>query len=316
MILFPTALMAARRGRGGGLPQAAALSLDFVQGIFAAGAFSAGSLAELPGYAFVRSGEQGAGDSDGTVDWFAANAPAINGKGFHAYGALTNNLAQSNDFAGWTPLVDGAGSGAAPIATANQAAAPDGAMSAALIAIPARSATSRRQIIYKLHPMEAGANTASLWVRAKAAGDVGKQIVLTPYDGAAGTNIVATLSAEWQRIAGSHMAASVITPNTSFGRNAACAGTDAVEFYAWEAGCAGGNLAGGGPLVRTSGTAASIGASDLRISLANGDYAATFTFDDDSQQLLPMTVGGGQFVHPVKGALNRAIVTKTVVTAA
>lgn len=46
----------------------------------------------LPGYSFARSGEQGAVNASGAVQFFAANVPAINSAGYHAYGALTNLL--------------------------------------------------------------------------------------------------------------------------------------------------------------------------------------------------------------------------------
>ena len=312
MILFPSALLAACGSRA---PGPVPLELDFAGGTYRAEGVTYASLAAIPGYTFARSGEQGAVDIDGSVDWFAANVPAVNGRGFHAYGALTNNVPQSNDFQAWTPLVDGAGTGAGPVITPNQADGPDGAASADLIAIPARSATTRRQIIYRLHGMALGANAAGIWVRAKAVGDVGKQIVLTPYDGSSGTDLLITLTSDWQRITGLHIANAVIAPNTSFGRNAAAAGTDAVDFYAWEASSVPSSFLGG-PLIRTGAAAASIGSSELRVNLANGEYSATFTFDDDSQQVLPMTVSGGQFVHPVMGALNRAIVKKCLVAPA
>ncbi len=50
------------------------------------------ALSSMPGYTFTRTGQQGATDTDGGVDFFAANAPAINGKGFHANLAATNIL--------------------------------------------------------------------------------------------------------------------------------------------------------------------------------------------------------------------------------
>lgn len=52
---------------------------------------------QLPGYTFTRSGSQGAVDASGAVAFFAANAPAINSAGYHAYGALTNIIFPSNN---------------------------------------------------------------------------------------------------------------------------------------------------------------------------------------------------------------------------
>ena len=89
-------------GAGGPNYSGYALALDFVNNSYWAGGVKAASLAAMPGYAFTRSGIQGALDSDGGVDDFAANIPAINGYGFHCYGALTNlllNAGQNNPLA-------------------------------------------------------------------------------------------------------------------------------------------------------------------------------------------------------------------------
>ncbi len=50
------------------------------------------AISAMPGYTFTRTGTQGAFDIDGTVDFFAADIPAIHSRGYHAYGALTNLL--------------------------------------------------------------------------------------------------------------------------------------------------------------------------------------------------------------------------------
>jgi hypothetical protein len=82
-----------RTPRGASSPYAAyALALDFEGSEYWAGGTRAANLAALSGYSFTRTGEQRAEDTDDQVDSFAANVPAINGYGYHCYGALTNLL--------------------------------------------------------------------------------------------------------------------------------------------------------------------------------------------------------------------------------
>lgn len=88
------------------------------------------ALSSASGYSYARTGTQGADDADGTVDWFADNVPAINGKGYHAYGALTNEVSRSQELELWGTTAFGAGDSI----TANQAAAPDGTMTAERLA--------------------------------------------------------------------------------------------------------------------------------------------------------------------------------------
>ena len=83
-------------------PASYALYLDFKHQKYWAGGVEASPITALPGYAFTRSGTQAALDSDGSVDSFAANVAAINGLGYHAHIAETNNLLNAGSAANLT----------------------------------------------------------------------------------------------------------------------------------------------------------------------------------------------------------------------
>ncbi len=69
-----------------------AQSLNFTTANYWRDGTNYAALSSMPGHAFTRTGTQLALDSDTTIDSFAPNVPAINGNGFHVFGALTNLL--------------------------------------------------------------------------------------------------------------------------------------------------------------------------------------------------------------------------------
>lgn len=298
MILFPSALLAARRARSE--PAPAGLSLDFAQGLFSNGAVTTTSLAELPGYAFSRAGEQGAIDSDGSVDWFAADQPAINAAGFHAFGALTNLFQRSQAF-------DDATWGKTGVTvTANAGAAPDGTASAD------RVQTSARGWVQQSCPSAGGVNTVSYFARSRTAGSYAMRI---RHGWEFTTDTTLLVTPVWQRFVAQRVADNG-SQFALFGSLQEGVDVDVFDIDLWQGQMLGGSFPDGGPLIRTQGATGAIGASELRVGLSDGQYTATFTFDDLSEQQLPVTVADGLFHHPVRGTLTRGIVRKTVVTAA
>jgi hypothetical protein len=315
MLIFPNALFA-RATAADGPPAAAALDLDFAAGSYRAGGTLYPSLAAMPGYAFARSGEQGAADTDGSVDWFAANVPAINGRGFHAYAAATNHLPSSQSLASLALL--GAGTGSAPVRTLDYGAAPDGLPNASRFQFNRGAGTSGSD--YSVATLLSTATvtggqawTESVWARAVS----GTQKVTLYFGGGnfAFEPVPFTLTTSWQRLAISQVALS-----TGSGANFGIgligtdgSGAQSADIVAWQGQFVPGGFADGGPLIRTASSSATIAASALSLGLANGMYRATYTFDDGSSQVVPVTVSGGTFNHPTLGVLERAIVKRTLV---
>lgn len=329
-LIFPNALFA-RAAATGNAEAPAALDLDFAAGRFRAAGTAYASLAAMPGYAFARSGEQGAIDADGGADWFAANVPAVNDHGHHAYGALTNSALRSQEFgaAAWpTNLI---------AVAADAALAPDGTATADTL--NAGTVNSNHYIYQSFGLGAAGVHTVSVFVKAGTARYV--QLIddhdgtytyganfdlqtLTVAQQAAGwTGTIVPIGGGWLRLVGVFTATGPGAANAylsmigsgSAGRVGAYAAASET-LHAWQFQVIPGNFPDGGPLIRTAGETAGIGVSDLRVALANGDYLAVYTLGDGSTQTIPTTVSGGQFAHPVLGALSRAIVKRVVVTAA
>lgn len=326
MLIFPNALFA--RVEAGAAPPAAALELDFAAGIYRAGGTSYASLAAMPGYSFVRGGEQGALGADGTVGWFAAGVPAVNGLGFHAYGATINKAMRSQALELW--MMDGVS------IAADSQAAPDGTMTADTFTATAGA----YHISYiGLVDWDSGAHSDSIYLKAGSGrfaqlffANALNQYAYANFDlvdgkvtaaGPGSQGYIVPAGNGWFRCV---LIAELATGNNNAfslnmidnGAAARLAGPAAVgaTVHAWQAQVLTGSFADGGPLVRTAAAPAGIGASALSVGLADGDYDAVFTFDDNSTQTMPVSVSGGAFRHPVGGALGRGIVRRTIVTAA
>ncbi len=89
---------------------------------------------------------------------------------------------------------------AAPTVTANAAAAPNGTTTAEEVAFPAVSGSSDTSLLIQSLNSVAAAHTGGIWMKAKAAGDVGKQIVTYVYDTAYVAKVHTTLTADWQLV--------------------------------------------------------------------------------------------------------------------
>lgn len=298
MLPFPSALMRATRASA-----TRQLTLEFALGTYSDGTINSASIEDLPGYAFTRSGEQGAWNSTGAVAWFPANVPAINDRGYHAHGALTNFVLRSSEFgtAPWAAWSD------VSLTGTDVAVAPDGSTAADQITF-----TSNAGIYYQSTAVGAVGQTVtmSIWVRV-ASGTMPFRLYVL--DGSNRYSPDFTATTTWQRFSFTW------TLVSGAGTQFAIAGASTPMSGAlqiWHAQMLLGDFPDGGPLIRTAGSMANIGASALALNLANGTYDATYTFDDASTQVVPVTVGDGLLRHPVAGVLNRGAVRKTVVAAA
>lgn len=208
-----------------------------------------------------------------TVEYFAANVPAINNLGYHAYGALTNLVTYSQDFgnAAWT-------SGGVSV-TANTVVAPDGTTTADTLTEDAANSEHR---IYQSIAMEAGTGTWSVvakagtrnWlaIRNNAASICANFNLST---GVVGTNTggayIVDLGGGWYRCVAigaqssplDFMTLNMGDADTGLGAAYAYAGNGTGTIHLWQGQQITGNFPDGGPIIRTAGATASIGASDL-----------------------------------------------------
>ena len=273
----------------------------------------------LPGYSFTRSGQQGAVDASGAVQFFNANVPAINSAGFHSYGALTNILLQSQTFqtAPWSPINVSV--------TPNALLAPDGTTTAAklvrtLSAISQASQSITRSTGFATQSIIAKAGEDNfVWINPNDGADNYTWFNLS--NGTVGTNAVGNVpyiislgNGYYRCVVVRNMAGSgyfVVGLSGTDGNNST--GIVSNGIYIWQAQEITGNFPNGGPLIVTTTAAASIGASSLSQSLANGTYSAAYTFDDNSTQTInPTTIAAGTYAFP--GSLNRNIVKQVLIS--
>jgi hypothetical protein len=297
-----------------------AIALDFDSQKYWAGGTRYNPLSAFPGYTFTRSGEQGAVDASGAVQWFAANVPAINSAGYHAYGALTNLLIYSQQIDQWS-FQSGA------TITPNNITAPDGTSTADTMT---GSGSGTPIVFVSPAPPVSGGQTYTWSFFAKpgtctwlALGTFdGTNDVRQYYDlangvlGSAenGSFIDAGIEAMddgWYRcwairaVAGGATDARVqINQATA---DLTLASNTTTTTHLWQAQLLPGNFPDGGPLIRTTSAAASIGASSLSVGDAPSDGDQIFSVTVDYQNLDPTTsdffaswsdgVGGNNAVH-------------------
>jgi hypothetical protein len=308
------------------------IDLNFLAGTYLSGGASYGSLSSVPGYSYTRSGQIGVLDADGSVDFFSANTPPINGNGYAAYSALTNAIGRSF-FTSWS------NDGHPDTVTANSAAAPDGTTSATLWTLTAGTYAADRYQFYT-----ASGSTFELCAFVKPG--TGRYISLVDEHGSGGANCYANfdlvtgtvtatsggcsgaieaLANGWFRLivtgpitsAGNKigMLAAIGSPTAYWGAGNSWAGE---TYYVWGV-CAfdGGSFSDGGPVISTSGATASIGSPVLSVACPNGDYTATYTFADGSTQSIATTISTGTFTLPTyPSGLNRPYVTRAQLKAA
>lgn len=151
--------------------------------------------------------------------------------------AAQNLILQSEAIA-TTPWVTFTNASGSLTRTNNAALAPDGSMTATEIML-SRSSHDDYAQIYQEYVTGAATYATAQWFKAKAAGDVGKQIIFLAYDGTSVTAIATvTLTAAWQKVVISGAMLAFATSQTAFGFsgfNGSLGQTGTVEFYTWGA---------------------------------------------------------------------------------
>lgn len=132
----------------------------------------------------------------------------------HYVGATLTRLyeAAATNLALWSSAFDSvtwgkasAGAGSVPTVTANAGTAPDGTATADRIVFATPGAGDRSYVEQSSIATTAAASyTASWWVKADGAGDVGKILVFRSVAGSAYTSV--TLTADWQRVSATEVA--------------------------------------------------------------------------------------------------------------
>jgi hypothetical protein len=123
-----------------------------------------------------------------------ANRPIY---GIHPFGGRRNSLVRTEEFdnASWATAASGV---AAPVRTANSGTAPNGTNTAAKIDFPAVSGTQGsvvQQTIGTGQPVVS--RVGSVWLKATAAGDIGRTVFI--YGNAGGGQTGVVLTGDWQR---------------------------------------------------------------------------------------------------------------------
>lgn len=246
------------------------------------------ALTALPGYSYARTGSVSyANGTSGTamIDTFAANvAPVVsNGTGYEAYEGATNGLLYSQQFdnAAWVAFGTGAKG------PADSAVAPDGTTTADAISFTAGAGQ-----IYQLFTASATTYTLSCWVKSNTGANQTFRLKgeISPGVDLYSSDFTATTS--WQRFSFTFTVTSGGSISVSLANGSAGA---ASSLLVWQAQLLAGNFSDGGPMILTTSAAASVGSPTMSMSCANGSYTATYTFDDNSTQIIPVTVAGGVF---------------------
>jgi hypothetical protein len=269
------------------------VAMDFIAGTYNVSGTSYGSLAAVPGFTYSRSDTLTVLDSDGGIDTFAANVVPINGFGLHSYAATAkgNLLSSPSQFdnAIWGK--------SGTTVTADTDVAPDGTTSGDTV----NATTTSGRINQGLAggATTGAVYTASFFVKRGTATDVKLAIIddsSVAYVGP--TSYYSQInSGTWTRI--------VITFT--------CGSNGALLAPIFQSGVTGttklwfgqvmlGAFGCGGPIAPFF-TATQ--ACDLSFTAPNGTYSATYTFDDNSTQVVSHVVSDGKFHIDTAPTLNR-----------
>lgn len=147
--------------------------------------------------------------------------------------ARTNLLTNSEDFSSWSAV--SLGDGQAPTTTIVNSTAPDGSSQVTELTLQRTTAnTSNYSIFRKQQAVPAAITTASIYVKASTASDVGKVIDFYNNQGSPTPTAVVTLTNEWQRVSDSGSSA-VTTTFPSVALYTASASTGVVKVLIWGA---------------------------------------------------------------------------------
>jgi hypothetical protein len=224
---------------------------------------------QLPGYSYTRTGQVGFVNQAGGVDYFAANVPPVEPNiGYEAYGALTNNCAQSQDVASWTL--------GSATATANAIVAPDGTTTADLIVSTGGLAYAQLPALGAFLSFSAfipaGGTATHAWLQS-GAGATSGYFLFNRATGALGSLVVLTgapVATATAVAVGTGWRVNVYT--STAGGNAIIGPSDGVDRSSvagkslplWQGQLPDtGNFPDGGPIIVTTTAAVTVGASSL-----------------------------------------------------
>lgn len=165
------------------------------------------AVASLPAWmTLTRSGTATAFNSSGVLASVSADTPRFDYfpststlRGLLLEPARTQVAVYTHDFSNvtyWSESTSGAGT---ITRTANSGVAPDGTTTAALLEFYRASATEGARI-YQTFTTTTAAWTGSYYVKAYAAGDIGRELHIVAYDGVTKTPKSVILTSSWQRV--------------------------------------------------------------------------------------------------------------------
>ena len=239
--------------------------------------FLAGALPS--GVTFTRASSGTYTDSAGVLQTAAINAPRFD---YAITASTTNLLTYSNGFTNAAWLKGCSNATTIPALTPAYAAGPDGTMSATRVVLTPPG--DAEWALLRVNPitLPAAFHTASVWLKAASAGQVGKKVNLGMFNGSVFPAVVqATLTADWQRVVavGAVHAAAGSTNEFFIGKhrsgnpNGLTNAEVATDFLVYGAQLE--QSASVGTYVPTSGIPARIGGSTTNLALRSGDFSVS-----------------------------------------
>jgi hypothetical protein len=222
----------------------------------------------------------------GALTSFAANLLRRTDKGLLIEPAATNLVLQSpgNNASPWANFTNGTGTQSVIL---NNGVAPDGTTTATKVSI--NRSTGDWAIIKQNFTGLSGTYQPGIWLKAFAAGDVGKTIILVLHSGSTIPGTTITLPAAWTLFtaAGQSAPTELFLGYSDAGWGAS--GTGAVSFLTWTAQVEAGTVASS-PIPTTT-TALTRSADAVSFTIPTGCTVLTFTFDDASTSTATVTPG-------------------------
>jgi hypothetical protein len=245
--------------RGEPFASSYALALDFAGSRYRNASDYKTDITQLSGYSYTRSGAKSELSASGSPIAFAANVPGIvPSVGYWSRQAFTNLLLRSQEFdnAAWVKQ-------AGTTVSANAATAPDGTLTAGRVVALNAAAGDRVNQVATLSPTTV---TASIWVKGEGA-NIGKDVQLTAKRASGGTfagsSVVVTLTADWQRVSTSYLMAADNTAASLYLTSPAT--NSATDVLVWGAQLVAASVPG--PYIATTSAAATVAEDNLPITL-------------------------------------------------
>jgi hypothetical protein len=278
------------------IPAPGSMNIDFVAGTYNVNGTSYASLSALPGYAYSRANALTVPDSDGSTDTFAANTVPVNGFGLHSYVGVSNLISngQAFDNASWTKTNLSV--------TANTTVAPDATTTADTVNITTGGANNLR------NGLSATINGNPYTYSIFAMRGTATSLLFSLRDNTNATWIVDHFNFYAQTNGATF--ARIVKPFTATSSNTLAyvlSDAGAGTVFLWQAQVLAGNFPDGGPIVTTA-----TSTPTLSWTFPNGTYSVTYTFDDNSTQVVSQTVSGGLFTALTAPTLNRGRIKSIV----